>query len=203
MYSSTGTDKLAQLEQRLQEMRRRTISTLSVTNPDTGVKILEIGDNRVTFRANTGRPIFQSDKDPRWGLAVPWGSTVAFPVEAFGSSSGVADISVYEPYMTARLRPNNPRLLGGTTTRVVSSIGATCNTRVMYRVNGGSQVQITAADYTTTSTVSVRNAWEYLWPGDYFDDVIDVEFQARLSGTFDPINDFIFHGASRLYGARS
>ena len=201
MYSPNGTDRLAVLERRLTEMRRRTLSSLAVTNPANGVKIVEIGSGQITFRDNTGAPILNAS--PLWGFAVPWASTVAFSSEALGSSSGVADISLYEPYVTARLRPNNPKLLGGTTTRVLSSIGATCDTRVMYRVNGGPQVQITEANFSTTSTVSVRNTWQYLWPGDYFDDVIDIEFQARLSGTFDPVNDFIFHGASRVYGTRS
>lgn len=202
MYSPATTDQLAVLEQRLQEMRRRTLSSLAVTNPATGVKVLEVATDRVTFRGNTGGGILQSAISPRWGFDAPWGSTVAFSSAALGSSSGVADLSVYEPYVTARFRPSNARLLGTTTTTILSSTGATCDTRVMYRVNGGSQVQITAGIFSTTSTVAVKHSWEYLWPADYFNSVIDLEFQARLSGTFDPLSDFVFHGATRLYGAK-
>lgn len=202
MLSANTQDRLAAIEGRLGEMRRRTMSSLAVTDPTSGVRHLEIAADRIQVWDTDGGLILNSSLPPRWGYDAPWVSTVAFSSSPLSSSSGVADISVFEPYATARFRPSNPRLLGGTITRVASSIGATCDTRVMYRVNGGSQVQIVDADFSTTSLVDVVNTWEYVWPGDYHNDVIDVEFQARLSGTFDPLFDFIFHSPSRLYGAK-
>lgn len=192
--------RLQRIEQRLDEMQRRTMSNLSVTT-DAGVKVLEIQADSATIRTPAGDALLVTATLPQWGFREPWAPITAFPTSAFSSSSDSPDPAVYSTMSTARFKPTSAKLLGGTLAyRLSSAPTATCEFRVQYRINGGSLIDIAASHGSTTSGTAVQFTWEYIFPVDVYDDDITLEFQARLAGPFDPLLDAAFFSPFRLYG---
>lgn len=199
MQSPTDPDPLARIEQRLAEMQRRTMSTLTVTNPADGVAYLDISGSRLRMRDSNGTFILANQGPPSWGYLNPWQNYVLFPFQPPVISNALT--GPMQNTALATLYPNQARMSFTVTTVVSSSTGGIADTQVVYTVNGGSPVTIAASVGTTASTTGVTSSWEYVWPADYFGDKIKVMFQARIRpGTGDPLNDYAIYAPSRLYG---
>lgn len=200
MQSATGVDPLTRIENRLAEMRRRTISTLTVTNPADGIAYLEVGGGRVTMRDGNGTVILLGNLPPEWGYQNPWANYTLSPTQ-----QGASSLAVTGPMQTtswATLYPNQPRIKVTVNTKVGSTTGGIADTQVAYTVNGGSPTVIPASVAASSSTSFVSSSFEYVWPADYFGDKIQVLFQARIRpGTGDPLLDTATFSPSRLYGS--
>lgn len=199
MQSPTDTNPLARIEQRLAEMQRRTMSTLTVTNPVDGITYLRVSGGHVYMFDSNGTLILGNVGPPSWGYLNPWQNYVLFP-----SQPPVISNALSGPMQNTALSvlyPNQARMSFTVTTKVASSTGGVADTQVVYTVNGGSPVTIAASVASTTSTTGVTQSFEYVWPADYFGDKIRISFQARIRpGTGDPLNDYAIYAAARLYG---
>lgn len=199
MQSPTNQDRIVAIKARLEELRRRTVSTLTVTDPVSGVKYIQSDSKNLTFRGNDGNRILGTAIAPRWGSEDPWPNYVAFPTQPIYPNN--YPIDTFSPSALARFRPTSARLQITTATRVVSVTGAVCETKIVYTVNGGAPVTIPGSTFNTTSTTAVTNSVSYVFPADYWGSIISLEFQSRFSpGTFDPVNDFFWHSPIRTYG---
>lgn len=202
MRSSDSMDKIQRLEQRLIEMQRRTMSTLTVTDPVSGVSMVQIRNGQVILTDQAGFAILWGSKLPRWGYEMPWTNYVAFPSAATGAPLLSETAGVFVDFSTARLRPSSARLKVATLCRVNSvTVGATIDTRCTYSINGGADTVIAASVFSTTSTSSVSNTWDFVWPSDLFSSVVTLRFQGKLSGSFDAVNDSGNLSPYRIYGA--
>lgn len=200
MQSPTDTDPLARIANRLAEMRRRTISTLKVTNPGDGIAYLDIADGRVIMRDGNGTVILLGNLAPEWGYNNPWQNYCVSPTQQGASSFAVS--GAMQTTSWATLYPNQPRMKFTVNTKVASSTGGIGDTQVAYTVNGGAPTVIPVSVASTSSTSFVSSSFEYLWPADYFDDKIRIMFQARIRpGTGDPLLDTVIYSPSRLYGS--
>jgi hypothetical protein len=90
-------DRLAAAWQQAQELERRTFSNISVTDPVTGVKLLQVvplaadpGKSQVTVKDQLGHDLLRNDTAAGWGLAAPQASHASYPywpvISATGSS---------------------------------------------------------------------------------------------------------------------
>lgn len=200
MKSPTTFDPLARIENRLAEMRRRTISTLMVTNPADGIAYLEVAGGRVIMRDGNGTIILLGNLRPEWGYQNPWANYTLSPAQLGASSLAVTGSMQTTSWAT--LYPNQSRIKVTVNTKVDSSTGGIADTQVAYTVNGGAPTIIPASIAESASTSFVSSSFEYLWPADYFGDRIQVLFQARIRpGTGNPLVDTATFSPSRLYGS--
>lgn len=200
MRSPSETDPLVRIENRLAEMRRRTISSLTVTNPNDGIAYLEIASDRVIMRDPHGSVILLGNLSPEWGYNNPWQNYTLSPTQQGASSFALT--GAMQTTSWATLYPNQPRIKFTVNTKVDSSTGGVGDTQIAYTVNGGAPTVIAASVASTTSTSFVSTSIEYLWPADYFGDRIQILFQARIrSGTGNPLLDSVVYSPSRLYGS--
>lgn len=200
MQSPKSDDSLARIQTRLAEMRRRTVSTLTVTNPVDGIAYLEISGNRVIIRDGNGAVILLGNLAPEWGYNNPWQNYTISPTQQGASSFALT--GALQTTSWATFYPNQPRVKFTVNTKVDSITGAVADTQIAYTVNGGVATVIPGTEASTSSTTFTSSSFEYLWPGDYFGDRIQVLFQARIRpGTGDPILDSVIYSPSRLYGS--
>lgn len=200
MQSPTSVDALARIQNRLAEMRCRTISTLTVTNPADGIAYLQVSDSRVIVRDGNGTIILLGNLPPEWGYQNPWQNYTLTPTQQGASSFALT--GALQTTSWATFYPNQPRMKITVNTKVNSSTGAIGDTQVAYTVNGGAPTVITGSAQATASTSFVSTSFDYLWPADYFGDKVQILFQARIRpGTGDPVNDSVIYSPSRLYGS--
>lgn len=197
--SDTTAAVMAQVEQRLAEMQRRTMSTLTVSNLNGAM--LDVGDGHVIFRHPADGTVLLANDPTQWGYDAPLAATTVFSSAPFSSSSDVANISNYNVYARARLYPQSPRIRISTRTyRVVTNPSVVCEFRCVYRLNGGSDTVIAESQGATTATSATEHNWEFIWPAsNYFGALIELDFQARLQGAVVG-GDALFHSPSRIYG---
>lgn len=195
MITASQEDKLTALERRLDEMQRRTMSTLSVTNPVDGITYVQISNGQVWIYDSNGTLILGSASS--WGYLNPWQNYVAFPATPPLISNALT--GAMQNTATATFYPNQARMFFTVKATSDSVTGGIVDVQVSYTVNGGAPVLIADSVNTTASTVTY--SFECVWPTDFFGDRINVLFQARVRpGTGDPLNDMAIFGPIRLYG---
>lgn len=179
-------------------MRRRTVSTLTVTNPVNQVVYLDVRNQQVSISDNTGSSILANALSPRWGYDKLLQNHVMFVVAQ--QPPQTADPMVMSDATVAVFRPNQARVKVTTSTKVQGDPGGIAETQAQYSVNGGSLVTIPASVFSTTSHTDVLNSWEYVWPDDYWGDFIMLHFQSRIQPGVGGFHRAA-HGPIRLYGA--
>jgi len=85
--------RIIRLEAKIEEMDRRTLSTLAVTDPITNTRMLEItpdasngGKELFTMRDNNGNPLIRNDTAGGWGLDRP---IISYPMYPWKSWTGL------------------------------------------------------------------------------------------------------------------
>lgn len=80
-------DELSQLWAQAREWERRTFSNVAVTDPTSGVRLLEVAPvstapakSQITIRDNAGHAILQNDINAGWGLSSPQNGYPAYPL---------------------------------------------------------------------------------------------------------------------------
>jgi hypothetical protein len=195
VITASRQDRIAAMERRLDEMQRRTMSTLSITNPVDGITYVQINDGQVWIYDSNGTLILAGASS--WGYLNPWQNYVAFPATPPLISNALT--GAMQNTATATLYPNQARMFFTVTASADSVTGGIADVQVTYTVNGGSPVLI--ADSVNETGTTVTYSFEYVWPADYFGDRINILFQARVRpGTGDPLNDMAIFGPIRLYG---
>lgn len=200
MQSPDTEDRLSRIRARLDEMQRRTMSSLTVTNPVDGIQYLAAGTGHVYLFDPHGTLILASQGGTQWGYLNPWQDYVMFQAKPTGSA--FAFTGALQTTLWATLYPNQPRMQFTVDTQVNSSSGAIADTQVSYTVNGGSPVTVPVSVAATSSTTRISTSFTYLWPSDLFGAKVRVSFQARIrTGTGNPALDSVVYAPTRIYGA--
>jgi hypothetical protein len=194
-------DKREEIEGRIRELQRRTLSNLTVTDPDADT-IFRVEDGLVTVTGTDGNFILWTTRPPQWGFANPWANYVMYPSQPIGAADAAYVNGVWVSNGNARIRPQHARLKVTTATRAIATAGARVELKASYTVNGGPTVDILESMHSTLNTAgaTITNSWEYVWPVDYWDDVITLSFRSRYVGTVAG-GDATYHGPTRFYGA--
>lgn len=200
MRSPNDEDRIDWIARRMDEMERRTMSTLTVTNPVDGIAYLDIQGGHVRIRDGAGSSIMDTVAAPGFGYVSPLQNYVMFfnlpPLVAAGFSGPLVTTA------SATFSPNQARLNITTVVYVESDTGAVADYQISYTVNGGSPVVIPGSvSSTSTPWTPITLSYSYAWPGDYFTSTIKLLFQARIRpGTGDPALDDVIFSPLRLYG---
>lgn len=199
MNRGSQEDRVARIEARLEEMRRRTVSSLTVTN---GVTYLKVANGRITLRDGNGGAILDTAPSPAFGYNQPLQNYTVFPVLPPATSDSFQ--GPYRNTMVTRFRPNQPRMEISTTSEFfndidVSSTGI-ADWQLVYTVNGGSPVTIPGSSGSLLAWGITTQTYSYTWPADYFSSIILLQFQARIRPGTGTVNDGIGYAPSRLYG---
>lgn len=197
MKSAQTPDLLAALENRLREMRTRTLSSLKVTGADNQTYVSIQNDDVWLFDTNNTL-VLSNARSPRWGYENPWQNHVLFVTAQQPPSYATFDVMTDS--VVAVFRPNQPRINVTVSTRVQGDPGGTAEFQALYQVDGGAPVTIPASVGSTTSHTDVLTSWTYLWPADYWDNVIKIRFQTRIQPGAVGFHRAA-HGPVRLYGA--
>lgn len=95
-------DRLAALWLQAQEFERRTFSNVAVTDPTTGVKLLQItplpadaGKSQVTVRDQLGHDLLRNDTNAGWGLSAPQASHTSYPYWPVVSGGGASFVECW------------------------------------------------------------------------------------------------------------
>jgi hypothetical protein len=88
--------RIARLMEQAREWERRTMSNVTVTDPDTGVALLEVtplptdpGKSDVVVRDHAGNELLKADTTAGWGLAAPQNGYPVYPaLPAVSTDSG-------------------------------------------------------------------------------------------------------------------
>lgn len=196
---SDSEDYRGRIERRINEMYRRTMSSLTVTNPADGIIYLDIAADHAIIRDPNGSLILYANSAPEWGYNNPWQNYPLMLTQQSASSLGVSG-----PFTTtawATIYPNQPQMRFTVQTKVGSSTGGVGDYQVAYTVNGGAPTVIPASVGSTTSTTFVTTSFDYVWPSDLFGDRVQILWQARIRpATGSPLVDTVAFSPSRLYG---
>lgn len=196
---SQDEDTRSRIERRIDEMYRRTMSSLTVTNPDDGVVYLEINPTRAALRDPNGTFILYSNAAPEWGYNNPWQNYPLMLTQQ--SASSLVGSGPFATAVWATLYPNQPRMRFTTQAKVATSTGGIGDYQVAYTVNGGAPTVIPGSSGSTSSLTFVASSFEYTWPSDLFGDRVQILYQCRIRpGTGDPLTDVAWFSPSRLYG---
>lgn len=203
MQSPDTEDRLTLLEVRLAEMQRRTMSSLTVTNPADGIAYLQVTAGHVRLRDSTGTPILDTAAAPSFGYAQPLQNYVGFVQLPSIASAGFVGPLVKAT--SATFRPNAARLFVTTLAFLETTTTGIGDYQVQYTVDGGAPVVIPGSVGTiapASAFVPQLLSWSYVWPADYFSHKIEIQFMARVRpATGDPALDDILITPLRLYGA--
>lgn len=196
-------DRLSLLEARMAEMQRRTMSSLTVTNPTDGVAYLQITSGHVRLRDSTNSLILDTAAAPSFGYAKPLQNYVGFVQLPSIASAGF--VGPFVKATSATFRPNAARLNVTTLAFLETTTTGIGDYQVQYTVDGGSPVVIPGSAGTIAAAAAFTPqllSWSYVWPADYFAHKIELQFMARVRpATGDPALDDILITPLRLYGA--
>lgn len=200
MIRGSEEDRIAALRARIEEMRRRTVSSLTVTN--SGVEYLKVASGRITLRDGSGGPILSTAPAPAFGYTQPLQNYTVFPVLPPATSDAFQGPFVNT--MVTRFRPNQPRIEISTTTEFFNDIDLTstgiADWQLVYTVNGGAPITIPGSSGSLLAWGTTTQTYSYTWPADYFSSIILLQFQARIRPGTGTVNDGIGYAPSRLYG---
>lgn len=203
MQSPDTEDRLSLLEARVAEMQRRTMSSLTVTNPTDGIAYLQVTTGHVRLRDQTGSTILDTAASPSFGYAKPLQNYVGFVQLPSIASAGFVGPLVKAT--SATFRPNAARLNVTTLAFLETSTTGIGDYQVQYTVDGGAPTVIPASVGVIQPAAAFTQqllSWSYVWPSDYFGHKIELQFMARVRpATGDPLLDDILITPLRLYGA--
>jgi hypothetical protein len=189
VISPTSDDfdaRVTELERYIDELDRRTYSTLAVTNSATGVKNLEIGPDGTEYiirlRDDHNNIIFSNRPDIGVaGFRMPLPMYPGTPFANFFSSDATwlttwqATLFVNSPILQCAYRFEDPEQGGGTV-----------ECRMLYDIGGG---QVVIADSTSSAAnpVNALKQFQLTWPSNVFDIDVSLYLQCRVSvpGAFD------------------
>jgi hypothetical protein len=200
MRSAQNEDRLARIERRLAEMRRRTMSTLTVTSSVDNQAYVVIRNDDVWLLDKNDTLYLTNARPPRWGYDNPWQIHCMFLTNQDPPPG--ADVEVMTDSSVAVFRPNHAKITVTTSTKVQGDPDGIAEAQAVYQVDGGAPVLIPASVFSTTSHSAVLNTWSYSWPADYWDNVIRLRFQTRIQPGAIGFHRAA-HGPVRLYGAAS
>lgn len=180
---SPGNDdieaQLAALEQYLDELDRKTRSNLSVTNPVTGIKNLEVNQtDGVTLRDDNGNIIFGANVS-QWGFKAPRMPMPVYPTQV---ASGLlfADTTTWVTFWQTSTFVNAPVLQLAYRYKDFSPSGGTSQCRVVYNVGAGDVIITDSIDSFINPTNQQKYA-EFTWPTDIYDTEVNIYLQGRMS----------------------
>jgi hypothetical protein len=204
MYSASSSDRLDELERKLAEMQRRTMSSLSITNPSNNVSMVNINQSYTALNDKNGATILYSATSSHWGYSNPWQNYVVVPS---APPSGSVFAGGFVDSQVAYFWPNQPRMLLTIKTVMtnidpsVEPTGAIGDWQVVYSVDGvGSTAIPGLSGSTSTPEVTVTQSASYLWPADYFNHKIQLRYQCRIRPGTGNGDDYMLVAPTRLYG---
>lgn len=151
MKSPQDDDRLAGLWARVREYERRTVSNVTVTQPD-GVVLLEVtplpadpGKSKVVVRDQVGHELLRNDTTAGWGLASPQNAVCVYPNWPAISATGGSFVETW--LFVGRLYSPN---LAYAYIHGTEFTDTTAETRVEY--NPGNNTSWTAVTGSTTQS---------------------------------------------------
>lgn len=168
--------ELTALESYLDELDRKTYSTLTVTNPTTGVKNLQVDSTGVRLRDANGNVVY--------GNAAPLGVTgYRVPMPMYPSiplaAEGATTSTFKDTWQTTTI----------VSTKAISIFyrfgdlaptGGTTETRVQYDAGAG-RVTMTGSGTTAVNPVNTTYQFAYTWPSNLYNTEVTIYLQCRMA----------------------
>jgi hypothetical protein len=172
---------LTEAERYLDELDRKTYSNLAVTNPQTGVKNLEIGPipggYQVTLRDSNGNTIWGNRPDVGVaGFRMPMPMYPSIPYAGGRTATTSAWVTMWQVLTFV----NSAGIQIGYRYGDTAPAGGTSEVRVQYDTGSG---PVTMPD-SVSSSVNPGNTvifFSYVWPSDLFDTQVRILLQARIA----------------------
>lgn len=182
--------RIAKLEAKVDEINRKTLSNISVTDPTTQIKTLEIGQdaansNRsfIKIRDTAGGIIMANDTVAGWGASAP---NISYSLYPWNSWSAVQITSAgFQTTYTGQIFINMPRI-NFRMNREISGGGvlSTASMKVSWYQGANyatrTQMGATQSFPSATGYRAAESPLTYLWPSNMLGQYVYVVFEASL-----------------------
>lgn len=183
-------NRVSNLEAHIEEIVRKTLSNLSVTDPGTGNKVFQIDQDtansnrsRITMRDSAGDIIMQNDTVSGWGYAHPNVTYAMYPFNSFAATqiTSAGFQTTYRGAITINLPRLNWSFLAEAQTGTAGNVSG--DFRVAWNTTGNGLDPMTQMGSTQTIPAapgyrSQRFNDTYLWPSNMYGQVVFLFFQA-------------------------